>query len=195
MHGMKTRARRRPLVVLLLLLLALLAGGAAPHAAAHPAPSVIHDFVVTLNKDSAQIWVRFMISPPLVPQIMRTIDPAGPAEPAAAAQQAWIGHYVAGLDVSVDGQPRPLTLVRASDLSEANFLVSMRQAVSLTLMLSYDLGPAEEHTFRLTDHSNYVGYDEYYISYADSPGIIVTTNQTVDANGFERRIRLFERDV
>jgi ABC-type nickel/cobalt efflux system permease component RcnA len=64
-------------------------------------------------------------------------------------------------------------------------LLSMRTPVSVTLTLAYDLPSAEEHRFKLVDGSNYVGYDEYYISYADSPGVLVTANDTTGPGTFE----------
>ena len=106
---MKT-LRRAPLRLtagLIALLLLISVGAATPtHAApaapspsvpspqssvlAHPAPSVIHDMVITLNKDSAQVWTRFMVSTPLVPQVFRTVDTNGDGTASAAEQQAWV---------------------------------------------------------------------------------------------------------
>ena len=71
---------------------------------AHPAPSVIHDIVVTLNKDSAEVWTRFMVSAPLVPQVFRTIDTDSDGTASPAEQQAWITSYVGKLQITVDDQ-------------------------------------------------------------------------------------------
>src|SRR5690349_1690260 len=64
---------------------------------AHPAPSVIHDFVITLHKDAAEVWARFMVSPPLVPQLFGTIDTDGDGTAAPAEQQRWIADYAGKL--------------------------------------------------------------------------------------------------
>ncbi len=154
-------------------------------ALAHPAPSVIHDIVMTLNKDSAEVWTRFMVSSPLVPQLFRTIDTDGDGTASPQEQQAWIKNYISKLQITVDDQPQTAELARASDLNQQPFLLSMRDPVSLTLKLGYDLKNAEEHRFKLVDGSNYVGYDEYYISYQDSPGVLVTANDTTGPGTFE----------
>jgi ABC-type nickel/cobalt efflux system permease component RcnA len=191
-------APARLLVALLAFLLLIPVGAATPtHAApapksnfqdprsAHPAPSVIHDMVVTLNKDSAQVWTRFMVSAPLVPQVLRTVDTDGDGTASPAEQQAWIKSYLAHLQITLDGQPVAAEVTRASDLNQEPLLLSMRTPVSVTLALTYTLANAEEHRFKLIDGSNYVGYDEYYISYEDSPGILVTANDTTGPGTFE----------
>src|SRR5207247_1439816 len=108
----------------------------------------------------------------LVPQVFRTIDTDGDGQISPQEQQAWISKYLSTLQASVDGQSRRVELERASSFSQEQFLISMRQAVSLTLRLNYDLQPAEEHHFKLVDGLNVVGYDEYYISYGDAPGVV-----------------------
>ncbi len=154
-------------------------------ALAHPAPSVIHDIVMTLNKDSAQVWTRFMVSAPLVPQVFRTIDTDGDGTVSPAEQQAWVNSYIAKLQITVDDQPEEPGLGRVSDLNQEPLLLSMRTPVSVTLTLAYDLKPGEAHRFKLIDGSNYVGYDEYYISYQDSPGVLITANDTTGPGTFE----------
>ena len=109
-------------------------------------------------------------------QSFMAADTDGDGQVSAAEQQAWITKYLSTLQASVDGQQRPVVLERASPFSREQFLVSMRQAVSLTLRLDYDLKPAEEHRFKLVDGLNIVGYDEYYISYGDAPGVVVLVN-------------------
>jgi ABC-type nickel/cobalt efflux system permease component RcnA len=156
-----------------------------PAGLAHPAPSVIHDMVVTLNKDSAQVWTRFMVSAPLVPQVFRTVDTDGDGTASPAEQQAWVTAYAGKLQITLDDQPVVPQVTQAADLNQEPFLLSMRTPVSITLALTYDLTNAEEHRFKLVDGSNYVGYDEYYISYEDSPGIIVTANDTTGPGTFE----------
>jgi len=141
--------------------------------------------VVTLNKDSAEVWTRFMVSAPLVPQVFRTIDTGGDGTASPAEQQAWINAYLAKLQITVDGQPQGAAVTRVSDFNQEPLLLSMRTPVSVTLTLAYDLTNAEEHRFKLVDGSNYVGYDEYYISYADSPGVLVTANDTTGPGTFE----------
>src|SRR5436309_3436832 len=88
----------------------------------HPAPSVIHDFQVTINKDEAEVRARFMVSPPLVPQVYGTIDTDGDGAVSAAEQQAWITKYLSTLQVSVDGVSRPVVLERATPFSREQFL-------------------------------------------------------------------------
>ena len=60
-------------------------------------------------------------------------------------------------------------LVQAADLNQEPLLLSMRTPVSVTLKLAYDVKSVGEHRFKLVDGSNYVGYDEYYVSYRGQP--------------------------
>ena len=49
----------------------------APAALAHPAPSVLHDYIVSLTPTTLTVELYLRVSPELVPQVYRTIDTNG----------------------------------------------------------------------------------------------------------------------
>src|SRR5256885_1193494 len=112
---------------------------------AHPAPSVIHDFQVSLTDKGADINARFMVSPPLVRRVFRYRDTDGDGLVSEAERDAWVQAYLATRTVQVEGQARPIQLVRVSPVRKEQWALSMRQAVSLPRRLDFPLPPADDH--------------------------------------------------
>src|SRR5689334_2432616 len=94
--------------------LAVLLGQPAAASRAHPAPSVIHDYLVRLGPGTAQVFLRLAVDPTLVPQVYRQIDTNGDGVTQPAERQAWLDKYLANMRFTVDDQPATVGLVGAS---------------------------------------------------------------------------------
>jgi len=184
----------RAFILCLAVGLGLLAGGwglapgheaqaaSPPARAAHAAPSVIHDYLVRIGGHEAQVFLRFAVSPQLVPQVYHLVDQNGDNRISPAEHQAWIDRYVASMRFTIDDQPVPFRLVGASTFDEHDLVISMHQPVTVTLQLTYTVAPdppgqpPSDHHFVLADNANYVGYDEYYSSFEDDPGAVTLSH-------------------
>jgi nickel/cobalt transporter (NicO) family protein len=154
---------------------------------AHPAPSVIHDYLVRIGADEAQVFLRLAVSPPLIPQVYRQIDSDGDGVTSAQERQAWLDRYLANMRFTVDDHPAAFHLLGASTVDQRDFVASMRHPVTVTLQVTFALpadakgaAPADHH-FILNDNTNYVGYDEYYSSWEDDPGAVTTSHDLTNA--------------
>ena len=154
---------------------------------AHPAPSVIHDYLVRIGGDEAQVFLRLAVSPPLIPQVYRQIDSDGDGVTSPQERQAWLDRYLANMSFTVDDHPASFHLLGASTVDQRDFVASMRHPVTVTLQVSFALpaeakgAPPADHHFILNDNTNYVGYDEYYSSWEDDPGAITTSHDLTNA--------------
>ena len=193
------------ILALAVALLALLGTGAARpgHAAPapHPAPSVVHDYLVRLGVSSAQVFLRLSVSPQLVPQVYRLIDTNGDGVTEPAERQAWLDQYLAHMRFTVDDQPLPITFVGASAVDQRNLVVSMQHPVTVTMQLSFTLpadppgGPPTDHHFVLADGNNYVKYDEYYGTWEDAAGAITLAHDLTQPANPATFEAIFERDT
>jgi len=191
-----------PARVLLAVLCALgvLLGQSAPVSQAHPAPSVIHDYLTVLGPGTAQVFLRLAVDPTLVPQVYRQIDTNGDGVTQPPERQAWLDKYLANMRFTVDDQPATMGLVGASSADQRNFVISMQHPVTVTMQLTFTLPtdapnatPADHH-FVLSDNTNYVGYDEYNLSWEDAPGAITTAHDPTQAANPAMFEAVFERD-
>jgi ABC-type nickel/cobalt efflux system permease component RcnA len=167
---------------------------------AHPAPSVIHDYLVRLGPGTAQVFLRLAVDPTLVPQVYRQIDTNGDGVTQPQERQAWLDKYLANMRFTVDDQPAMVGLVSASAADQRNFVVSMQHPVTVTMQLTFTL-PADapnaipaDHHFVLSDNTNYVGYDEYNASWEDVPGAITTAHDLTQPANPAMFEAVFERD-
>ncbi len=166
----------------------------------HPAPSVIHDYLVHLGETGGQVALRLSVSPQLVPQMVRLVDTNGDGTVSAAEHQVWLDHYLAGMHFTLDDQPVALGLVGAAGIDEPKLLGSMRKAITVTMQLTYTLPldpPGKtplDHHFVLSDNTNYVNYDEYYASWEDNPGIITLSHDLTQPANPALFEAVFERD-
>jgi nickel/cobalt exporter len=167
---------------------------------AHPAPSVIHDYLVRLGPGSAQVFLRLAVDPTLVPQVYRQIDTNGDGVTQPPERQAWLAKYLANMRFTVDDQPATVGLMGASAADQRNFVISMQHPVTVTMQLTFTL-PADapnatpaDHHFVLSDNTNYVGYDEYYGSWEDAPGAVTTAHDLTQPANPAMFEAVFERD-
>ncbi len=195
-----SRSRLRAWPAALLGALILVAGLSRP-AAAHPAPSVIHDYLVQIGPGTAQVDLRLAVSPQLVPQVYRKIDTNGDGVTQTAERQAWLDAYLAHMAFTVDDQPAQMHLVGASTVDQQNIVVSMQRPITVTMQVTFAL-PADkpgaaptDHHFVLADGTNYVGYDEYYSSWEDLPGAITLAHDLTQPANPATFEAVFERDA
>ena len=172
---------------------------AAP-ALAHPAPSVIHEYLVRIGGTNARVFLRLSVSAQLVPQVYHQIDTDGDGVVSPQEHQAWLDRYLAQMHFTIDGQPLPVGVVGASPIDERNLVVSMGQPVTVTMLLTYTLpadppqGPPIDHHFILADGSNYVSYDEYYGSFEDDPGAVTLSHDLTQPANPAMFEAVFEQD-
>src|SRR5438105_740081 len=120
-RGAGHRPPTRLLALAILGLLALLGGGARP-AQAHPAPSVIHDYLVVLGPGTARVLWRLSVAPQLVPAVYQHIDTDGDGVTSPAEYKAWVANYVARMQFTVDDQPAAFALTGASAADQHNLV-------------------------------------------------------------------------
>ena len=145
-------------------------------ALAHPAPSVLHDYILSLTPKTLTVVSYLRISPELVPEVYRQIDADGDGKTSNAEWQTWIKTHPSKLAITLDGVALQLTLSAPSTLSQQDLLVSISHPVVVTYTYASDKALAGKHRIRLTYGDNYLTYDEYYISVA---GDMVNGGQSV----------------
>ncbi|HUS16122.1 MAG TPA: hypothetical protein VM536_14080 [Chloroflexia bacterium] len=159
-----------------LLVGAALLGGAmlTPAAVAapprHPAPSVLHDYLIALTPRSLTVHAFLRISPELVPAIYRQIDQDGDGKTSDGERTAWFQSHATRLQIRLDGVPQALQISPAPALSVTDLLMSSHHPVALTYSAAL-VPPLEgsKHRILLTYGDNYVDYDEYYVSTTGDP--------------------------
>lgn len=133
--------------------------------ARHPAPSVLHDYFITLTPQTLTVQAFLRISPELVPTIYRQIDQDADGTTSDAERRAWLQKHAAPLQISLDGVPQLRQSSAAPALSLTDLLVSINHPLTLTYTVA--LAPAlqgSKHRIMLTYGDNYLAYDEYYVS-------------------------------
>jgi ABC-type nickel/cobalt efflux system permease component RcnA len=143
---------------------------------AHPAPSVLHDYVLSMTERTLQIESYLRVSPELVQQVFAQLDKDGDGKISETERQGWIADHPSRLTATLDGNPAPLQMGQAPDLSREGFLASIDHPLKLVYTAALDTPMAGKHRIRLTYGDNYLSYDEYYLSVA---GDVVNDNKPV----------------
>lgn len=145
---------------------ALVGRPAAAAPAAHPAPSVLHDYVVTLTAAGLTVESYLRISPELVPEVYRQIDTDSDGQTSAVEQAAWVAAHPAKLRLALDEVAVPATMSAAPPLSRDDLLVSITHPIRMTYTVAAPAPLADKHRILLTYGDNYLAYDEYSVSVA-----------------------------
>lgn len=156
-------ARLLPAAILLFSALSL----TAVPALAHPAPSVLHDYIVSMNTTSLTIEAYLRVSPELVPQVYRELDTDGNGKTSQDEIDAWFRNHPARLQVSLDEKPLKLSISQAPPLGKEDLLSSIDRPLHWTYTSTWDTPISGKHRIKLTYGDNYIDYDEYYISVAN----------------------------
>ncbi len=135
-------------------------------ALAHPAPSVLHDYVVSLTPQTLTVVSYLRISPELVPEVYRQIDTDNNGTTSNAEWQAWIKTHPSKLQIALDGVAVQLTLAAPSSFGQQDLLVSISHPIIVTYTFNSNKALSGKHRIRITYGDNYLTYDEYYISVA-----------------------------
>jgi ABC-type nickel/cobalt efflux system permease component RcnA len=138
--------------------------GAAP--VRHPAPSILHDYIVTLTPRMLTVQSYLRVSPELVPEVYRQIDRDQDGRTSDAERAAWFQTHPARLSVALDGTPQKAEISPAPPLSREDLLVSISHPVAVTYTVALDPPVSGKHRIALTYGDNYLDYDEYYVSVA-----------------------------
>lgn len=142
-------------------------GAAVPLAAApsrHPAPSVMHDYLLALTAHDLRIDAYLRVSPELVPEVYRGIDSDSDGTTSLAEQQRWEQTHASKISVSLDGVPVALRRSTAPDLSRAALLSSIGRPLVLSYRATLTDPLQGKHRLRLSYGDSYLTYDEYYLS-------------------------------
>ena len=131
---------------------------------AHPAPSVLHDYVISLTPQLLKVESYLRISPELVPEVYRQVDTDGNGKTSAVELEAWYEAHASKLQVALDDVDVPVTPSKLTSLSNEDLLVSLSQPVIITYTFTPEKALSGKHRVRLTYGDNYLDYDEYYIS-------------------------------
>jgi nickel/cobalt transporter (NicO) family protein len=162
------RPIRLCLLLLGLALPALLLSAARTAAAPvrHPAPSILHDYIVTLTPRMLTVQSYLRVSPELVPEVYRQIDRDQDGRTSDAERAAWFQDHPTRLSVALDGTPQQASISSAPPLSREDLLVSISHPVAVTYTVALDAPVSGKHRIALTYGDNYLDYDEYYVSVA-----------------------------
>jgi hypothetical protein len=168
--------RKRSISILPVLLQALLltawlagAGKAGAGSVAHPAPSVLHDYIITLTPRLFTLVAYLRVSPELVPEVYRQIDTDGDGNTSPQERSAWVQNHVTTLRISLDDTELHTEYDLPPSLDRQTFLLSITQPVVVTYTARLDNTLQDKHRIRLVYGDNYLSYDEYYISVAGDP--------------------------
>ncbi len=136
---------------------------------AHPAPSVLHDYIITLTPRLFTLVAYLRVSPELVPEVYRQIDTDGDGNTSPQERSAWVQNHVTTLRISLDDTELHTEYDLPPSLDRQTFLLSITQPVVVTYTARLDNTLQDKHRIRLVYGDNYLSYDEYYISVAGDP--------------------------
>ena len=165
---MKNSSRIRLSLILALLVLTglSLAPGAQAAPAPHAAPSVIHDYVVTLTERALTVQAYLRISPELAPEVYRLIDTDNDGRTSDAEYNAWYYQHPNRLGLALNGTAVHPQVSTPAPISREDLLVSIQYPIVVTYTWASPAPLAGKHRIQLTYGDNYLSYDEYYISVA-----------------------------
>src|SRR6476620_9943849 len=113
------RSQHRAIAALLLLAAwALSTTGALAAPLQHPAPSVMHDYVVNLTPTEMSMVSYLRISPELVPEVYRQIDLNNDGRTSDDERAAWVEAHPAKLQLTLNSKPQQPTLSPAPPLAK-----------------------------------------------------------------------------
>jgi ABC-type nickel/cobalt efflux system permease component RcnA len=133
-------------------------------AAAHPAPSVIHDYILSLTPRTVKLEAYLRVSPQLVPEVYRQIDTDHDGMTSEAERQAWVRKHPATIGVAVDGKPVQLQVGLAPEISSEALLTSIDHPIVITLTGTFATPIEGKRRVQLTYGESYLAYDEYFVS-------------------------------
>lgn len=114
-------------------------------ALAHPAPSVLHDYVVSLTPQTLTVVSYLRISPELVPEVYRQIDTDNNGTTSNAEWQAWIKTHPSKLQIALDGVAVQLTLAAPSSFGQQDLLVSISHPIIVTYTFNSNKALSGKH--------------------------------------------------
>lgn len=138
--------------------------GAAP--LDHPAPSVLHDYILSMKERTLTLQSYLRISPELVPEVYRKIDLNNDGAVSEAERQNWIKGHLSKLQATLDGAPLQLQMSQVPTISRNDLLSSIDHPIIVTYTAALAAPVSGKHRVHLTYGDNYLTYDEYYLSVA-----------------------------
>lgn len=144
---------------------------------AHPAPSVLHDYQVSLTPTGLTVESFLRVSPELVAEVYRGIDTDGDGKTSQDETEAWFHNHPSKLKVALDDKDLKLNISQAPPISKEDLLTSIDHPIHWTYTSNWTEPISGKHRILLTYGDNYIGFDEYYLSVAND-----TANDSHPAN-------------
>jgi ABC-type nickel/cobalt efflux system permease component RcnA len=166
---MKHHQRRLLAIPLLALVLALYACLLVPAraASAHPAPSVLHDYVLSLTPTSLELVSYLRVSPELAGQVYRQIDTDGDNATSEDERQAWYREHPSKLRLFLNAKELKLSISQAPSISYQDLLASISKPVEVVYRAAWTEPLEGNQRVMLNYGDSYMPYDEYYVSVAN----------------------------
>src|SRR5437773_1672644 len=124
---------------LLLLWLASLSSSVSPASASplsHPAPSVLHDYIISLTPNALTVSSFLRVSPELALEVYRQIDTNGDGKTSEAEREAWIQNHPSKLKVQLDDVEQKTTMSQVPPISKEDMLESISKPIGITYTVS-----------------------------------------------------------
>ena len=135
-------------------------------AQAHPAPSVLHDYIVKLTPQELTLQSYLRISPELVPEVFRKIDLDNDGRVSDAERENWVKEHASHVKLALNGVRLNAAISPAPPLGKEDLLVSIDHPVTITYTATLTQPVSGKQRIQVTYGDNYLAYDEYYISVA-----------------------------
>ena len=132
----------------------------------HPAPSVLHDYIVTLTATELDVQSYLRVSPELVGEVYKQIDTNGDGQTSEDERQAWYHAHPSKLRIFLDDVEQKASLSQAPAMSKEDLLLSIEKPLGVSYTIKLASPIAGKHRIKLEYGDNYLTYDEYYISVA-----------------------------
>lgn len=162
---MMKRPQYRAIAALLLLLAWVFScTGALAAPTRHPAPSVLHDYLVKLVPKELSVVSFLRISPELAPEVYRKIDLNNDGQTSDAERANWVQEHAARLKMTFNGQPQSLEISPAPPLKKEDLLVSIDHPIVITYTAALATPVSGKQRMQVIYGDNYLSYDEYYLS-------------------------------
>jgi hypothetical protein len=122
----------------------------APAALAHPAPSVLHDYIVSLTPTTLTVESYLRVSPELVPQVYRTIDTNGDGQTSQDESEAWFQAHPATLGLTLDGTALQPSISQAPSISLSDLIQSIDHPIKVVYTATWSEPIAGRHRIQIT---------------------------------------------
>src|SRR5205823_4665919 len=116
----------------------------------HPAPSVLHDYILSMTANMLTVESYLRVSPELVPEVYRKIDANGDGTTSEVERQGWLKDHISKLQVTLDGVALALQTGQAPSIGKDDLLTSIDHPIKVVYTAALATPVSGKHRIRVT---------------------------------------------